>query len=93
MELPGVLWIYALLPGLLAWWLLPIAEGPRRDLVRRVWGALLCFAGGFLWAALVGHMKLADHLPPEWEGRDIGVRGVIADLPQVTDRGVRFGQE
>jgi competence protein ComEC len=39
---------------------------------------------------LVAHVKLADYLPPEWEGRDVRVRGVIAGLPEVTDRGARF---
>ncbi len=85
-ELPGVLWVYAFAAAVLAWWLL----GPRQAFLRGAGGALLWLAGGFAWAALVAHVKLADHLPAEWEGRDIGVRGVIADLPQVTDRGARF---
>ncbi|HXF67654.1 MAG TPA: DNA internalization-related competence protein ComEC/Rec2, partial [Burkholderiales bacterium] len=33
---------------------------------------------------------LADALPPEWEGRDIGLVGVVAGLPQDYGRGVRF---
>ena len=57
--------------------------------VRRL-GVRCCFCGGFLWAALVAHVKLADNLPEEWEGRDIGVRGVVAELPEVTGRGQRF---
>lgn len=89
-ELPGILWIYVLVPAVLARWFLPVSDGPHGRLARHSWDALLCLAAGFLWAALMGHAKLADSLPQEWEGRDVDVRGVIADLPQTTDRGVRF---
>ncbi len=89
-ELPGIVWVYSLVPAILGWWLLPDAVSPRQVLLRRSAAAILCFTTGFLWAALVAHVKLADHLAPEWEGRDVSIRGAIADLPQVTDRGVRF---
>src|SRR4249920_312385 len=80
-ELPGVLWVYAFVAASLAWCLVPAANRLRQRFLRRSGVALLWFAGGFLWAALVAHVKLADHLSPEWEGRDVGVRGVIAGLP------------
>ncbi|HYL17160.1 MAG TPA: DNA internalization-related competence protein ComEC/Rec2 [Burkholderiales bacterium] len=89
-ELPSVLWTYALVPATLGWWLVP-EVGRWQTIARRIAGAALCCAAGFLWAALVAHVKLADHLAPEWEGRDIVVRGAIAELPQATDRGMRFG--
>jgi competence protein ComEC len=38
----------------------------------------------------MAHIKLADRLAPEWEGRDIELSGVVASLPQVGERGVRF---
>lgn len=47
-------------------------------------------AAGFLWASLCAHIRLAQSLPLEWEGRDVEVTGVIAELPQFADRGVRF---
>ena len=34
--------------------------------------------------------RLADALPPAWEGRDIQVVGVVASLPQPYERSVRF---
>ncbi len=89
-ELPSVLWVYPFAAAVLAWSLLPAAGGRDRLFLRRAGTSSLWFAGGFLWAALVAHVKLADYLPPEWEGRDVSVRGVIADLPEVTDRGARF---
>ncbi|MFO1321760.1 MAG: DNA internalization-related competence protein ComEC/Rec2 [Burkholderiales bacterium] len=53
---------------------------------------LVAWAGaGFLWAAVVAHLRLADELPAVWEGRDIRIEGVVAGLPERTDHGWRFG--
>jgi competence protein ComEC len=89
-ELPSALWVYLFAAAVLAWSLVSTAGGRDRLFLGRAGTASLWFAGGFLWAALVAHVKLADYLPPEWEGRDVRVRGVIAGLPEVTDRGARF---
>ena len=52
---------------------------------------LLCgLLAGFCWAATYAHVRLADHLPIELEGRDIEVIGVVSSLPQHFERGVRF---
>ena len=48
------------------------------------------FAVGFLWAAGFAHLRLADRLAPELEGRDLYVTGVVASLPAATERGLRF---
>lgn len=45
---------------------------------------------GFAWAGGLAHWRLADALPAEWEGRDIEVSGIVAELPQRFERGVRF---
>src|SRR5215471_1753505 len=39
---------------------------------------------------LVAGARLADELPAEWEGRDIRVEGVVAGLPQPSERSLRF---
>ena len=52
--------------------------------------ALLGAAFGFGWAAAFAQWRLADHLDPVWEGRDVTLTGVIASLPQTFERGVRF---
>jgi competence protein ComEC len=53
--------------------------------------ALFCaFGTGFYWAAWRAEMRLADELPRAWEGKDIQLTGVVAALPQFTERGVRF---
>jgi competence protein ComEC len=51
--------------------------------------ALAC-GGGFFYAAWRAEARLADELPPAWEGRDVQVIGVIDELPQPVERGTRF---
>jgi competence protein ComEC len=48
------------------------------------------FIIGFLWAAFMAQTRMADWLAPELEGRDIDVVGVVASLPAVSERAVRF---
>jgi competence protein ComEC len=57
-------------------------------------GAVVALAGlcalGFGYAAWRAEVRLADSLPPEWEGEDIVVTGVVDDLPLAGPRGTRF---
>ncbi|MBL8385494.1 MAG: DNA internalization-related competence protein ComEC/Rec2 [Burkholderiales bacterium] len=46
--------------------------------------------GGYAYAAVLAHARMADALPPEWEGRDIEIVGVVASLPQHFENGTRF---
>lgn len=48
------------------------------------------FAAGFGWAAWRAELRLAERLPPEWEGRDVEIVGVVAALPQEFSQGSRF---
>jgi competence protein ComEC len=48
------------------------------------------FALGFCWALALAHLRLADRLAPELEGRDLEVVGVVASLPALGERSVRF---
>ena len=63
-SLPGVLWCFAL-PLLAFVGVLAVRSGSQ---VGRRMLPLLFLAGGFLWASLLAHVRLADALPPEWEG-------------------------
>ena len=84
-RLPGVLWCFAL--PLLAFVGVLIARSGSRT--GRALLPLLFLAGGVLWASLLAHVRLADALPLEWEGRDISLTGVVAELPQSGERSVR----
>src|SRR5438874_3437128 len=52
--------------------------------------AAFALASGFLWATACAHWRMADWLSPELEGRDHQVVGVVAALPALGERGVRF---
>ena len=62
---------------------------PRMYAAACVAGAGAC-AVGFGYAAWRADARLADALPPAWEGEDLAVVGVVDDLPAVTARGTRF---
>ena len=51
------------------------------------------FAAGFLWASGAAHLRIADRLAPELEGRDLEVIGVVSGLPVQTQRALRFDFE
>lgn len=70
------------LAGLLLW----LAGFQRRHWLSVSGAALL----GLAWAGGFAHWRLANALPAEWEGRDIEISGVVAELPQRFERGVRF---
>jgi competence protein ComEC len=69
----------------------------RRRLRRRIaYAAALLFValsvgmGGFFYAAWRAESRLADELPSAWEEQDISLVGIVDDLPQPADRGIRF---
>lgn len=50
----------------------------------------LCLALGFFYAAFFAQQRLGESLPVEWEGKDIEIIGVVADLPRQHERGLRL---
>lgn len=88
-ELPELRHAWLLVLAAPALWL---SRSPRRAVKRAAQAAMaVCaFAAGFFWAAGLAHVRLADALPPAWEGRDIELVGVVASLPQPYERSVRF---
>jgi competence protein ComEC len=76
--LPAVAWVALVLPCLAGlYW-------------RPKFAPLFTFTLGFLWAAGLAHLRMADWLAPELEGRDLDVVGVVSSLPAVGARAVRF---
>jgi len=76
------------LPGFWTVLLLPLSGGIA--LFRPGLAFVFTFTLGFLWAALAAHLRMADWLAPELEGRDLQVVGVVASLPAAIERGQRF---
>ncbi len=88
-QLPEAQWAWSLLAIVPAAAFARARWAPLRGCAK-LSAAAFALAAGFLWAALCAHVRLADALPPEWEGRDIDVIGVVASLPQASERSVRF---
>jgi len=88
-TLPAARWLW-LLPLLLSVLWLPAASRRLAEFARRLGIALLCAALGFAWAAWRADARLAERLPAHWQGVDIELVGVIADLPHANARGERF---
>lgn len=57
------------------------------------WQVVMALAGALLLFGIVGlraQAQLSTALPPEWEGRDVRVTGVVAAMPQSGESGLRF---
>ncbi len=81
------------------WAWLPVMFAPALLLPRRTWqqrftrlALLTVFACscGFFYAAFLAQQRLSHTLPDEWQGEDIAVVGVVAELPRQHERGLRF---
>lgn len=87
-ALPDFGWAW-LLSGLPLALLIPIR--PRVLRVARVLLLAISALGlGFYHAAWQAQQRLAVTLPDEWQGRDIEVIGVVAELPRDHEHGQRF---
>ncbi|MGI4776712.1 MAG: DNA internalization-related competence protein ComEC/Rec2 [Janthinobacterium lividum] len=87
----AMLWDAALYAGLVAcavagWFLVRKADGRSRLAVALLLGAMAGF-GATGWRA---DAYADDALDPAFEGRDVQVVGVVAQMPQVGEAGIRF---
>lgn len=88
-ALPDLVWVQVLCAAPLVWLLTRLAAGQLRVVAHLVW--LFCAVGmGFFYAAWSAECRLADNLATEWQGKDIEVVGVVANLPRTTERGQGF---
>jgi competence protein ComEC len=62
----------------------------HRLVLKRLCNLLVAGLLGFVWAANVAAVRLSDELPADWQQKSIDVIGVVASLPEVTERGERF---
>ena len=96
----GIWWLQnqSRLPDFQPYWLalvavlaaLLVARHLRWPAVRYVLIAAMFAASGVLWAGWMAQQRLADALPADWEGRDIELVGVVANMPQPYERSLRF---
>ncbi|NMG42799.1 DNA internalization-related competence protein ComEC/Rec2 [Aromatoleum toluvorans] len=65
-------------------------SGVLRENLFRALVLLVAFGVGFAWSGWRAAWRIADELPPAWEGRDVEVTGLVAELPEPSEQGVRF---
>ncbi|AYH44205.1 DNA internalization-related competence protein ComEC/Rec2 [Azoarcus sp. DN11] len=65
-------------------------SGVQRENLFRALVLLVALGVGFAWSEWRATWRIADELPREWEGRDIAVTGLVAELPEPSEQGVRF---
>jgi competence protein ComEC len=52
--------------------------------------SIAAFLFGVCWASSFAVWRMSDELPHAWEQKTIAIEGVVASLPEVTERGERF---
>jgi competence protein ComEC len=87
-ALPDTRWA-----GLLA--ILPLAiylhqQTLWQQWLRRVLLITVAAGSGFFFAAWVAQLRLADTLPSAWQGHNITLVGVVAEMPRQHERGLGF---
>ena len=87
-ALPGFGWAWLLLGIPLA--LLIPAKPLVLRVARTMMLAVFALGVGFYHAAWQAEQRLAITLPDEWQGRDIEVSGVVAELPRQYQQGLHF---
>lgn len=87
-ALPDFSWAWMCAPFALAA-LLPCRVLWQRILRLALLSVLAC-ALGYFYAAWFAQQRLSDALPAEWQGKDIEVSGVVAELPRQHERGLSF---
>ena len=87
----------AALPALPVFWpvlalalFIPRTNGTGLIVARRL-VLLFCAALlGYCYAAWMAQQSLADALPDDWQGKNIVVTGIVAEMPRTHERGLRF---
>lgn len=87
----------AALPALPLYWPLAICvlllPASARTAVRLARHALILICAlllGFSYAAWVAQVRFSDSLPYEWQGQNITLTGIVAEMPRIHERGLRF---
>ncbi len=87
-TLPAITWAWLLLP--LAPALLLTGHARWLGTLRRLLLGGAAVLLGFFYATLLAQHRMADQLPAEWEGKDVDVVGVVAELPRQHEHGLSF---
>ena len=89
-ALPSLYWLLTLIP---ACYLLVKSQPlyyQHARLIHSLYIVVFASLLGFSWAATIATIRLNDQLPADWQQKSINIVGIIATLPEVTEKGERF---
>ncbi len=87
-ALPDLRWAGLIIPVLAALRLPQDSDLQRA--FRRFFILTLAICSGFFYSAWIAQQRLAVELPEIWQGRDITVIGIVANMPRQHERGLGF---
>ena len=88
--LPNLYWALIFVPLSFAGFQLRNTAHQVLQPLRQVLAFALSFLLGFFWASTFATVRLNDALPHAWETKPIEMIGVVASVPELTERGERF---
>lgn len=87
----------AVLPELPVYWpfaalalLVPHSNHTALRIARRLLILACAALLGFAYAAWIAQARLSDSLPEQWQGQNITLTGIVAEMPRIHERGLRF---
>ncbi len=87
----------AALPELPVYWplaalvvLIPENSRVALRIARRMFILVCAALLGFSWSAWIAQARLSDRLPDQWQGQNITLTGIVAEMPRSHERGLRF---
>jgi competence protein ComEC len=83
-NLPALQTLWILAPSLI------IFIKFQHQLLKRISLFISAVLFGFFWAAIFATFRLSHELPQDWQQKNIEIIGVVASLPEVTERRERF---
>lgn len=89
-ALPELYWLLILAPSLFVLIKAHRDQSGFSKLVQKISVFIFAALFGFFWAATLATIRLSDELPKDWEQKSIDLIGVVASLPELTERGERF---
>ena len=83
-------WLFAIIPVLFLLIKSRSFSFKYANLLQKISVFIVAGLLGFMWAATFATIRLNDDLPSDWQQKSINIVGVIATLPEITEKGERF---
>ncbi len=92
-QLPSIAWLicaFFIAIAILATYSRFSSDYLSHQFLKRTLFCAAAFLLGICWASGFAYWRMSDELPHDWEQKDIAIEGVVASMPEATERGERF---